>query len=633
MYSLIGRPKVLLDLVMPVTLRERASAPLTSPAVRSSPRSQRKQFIEVPDPDFHDFDSSRNAKDIKPGQIWAIYDDKDGMPRYYGRIRSVSLSPFKIEFWWLVCDSRSPGESKLWTKNSGYYVATGKFENGEFSSARIINIFSHRMYVKEQFILGAPTTIIVYPRKGDVWAMYRDWDQVGALKSTGSPSKVACKFDLVEVLVDYSKENGVKTIKLAKMPNFRTVFQRQDGPQSIHIWKTSDLLRFSHTVPAAKIQPGNKWIGIPKQAMELDPAAIPLGYSSDIENGSGGDTEMKSQSIEESIETKEELTERGKGTPSRPAYRRHRQKPFIDIVVLALAQSHVESLSPETDPAADADDASYAEMEDVDQRAEQDESLILSVPAKVYSTSEYCSVSDTDFYDFNSLRTEADIEAGQIWAIYDLKDRMPRVYVRVVRVFGSPFKVELWRLKPQPPAEKMKSCLDGTGQSISCGRFKNDKREVMGLGRFSHLVLDRASDRVKIYPRKGEVWAMYRNWDLENGGRMVQPLATVHISGYDFVEILSDCLGGERLQMVRLAEVIGFKSLFQRQGEPFVTENVRPDLLIGFSHSIPARRMYKDDTLHIPFGAVEVDPAGIPLYSSPVPLMELRAPQNEPTID
>ncbi|TVU03095.1 hypothetical protein EJB05_51379, partial [Eragrostis curvula] len=48
----------------------------------------------VPDPDFHDFDKDRSEESFQSAQIWATYDDEDGMPRYYALI-SGSLESVK----------------------------------------------------------------------------------------------------------------------------------------------------------------------------------------------------------------------------------------------------------------------------------------------------------------------------------------------------------------------------------------------------------------------------------------------------------------------------------------------------------------------------------------------------------
>ncbi|KAJ8568069.1 hypothetical protein K7X08_020791 [Anisodus acutangulus] len=39
--------------------------------------------MTVPDPDFHNVDKDRTERSFDDIQVWASYDDDDGMPRYY----------------------------------------------------------------------------------------------------------------------------------------------------------------------------------------------------------------------------------------------------------------------------------------------------------------------------------------------------------------------------------------------------------------------------------------------------------------------------------------------------------------------------------------------------------------------
>lgn len=51
--------------------------------------------MSVPDLDFYDFDKNRVETSFGSNQIWAMYDDNDGMPRYYVLIHNlISTKPF-----------------------------------------------------------------------------------------------------------------------------------------------------------------------------------------------------------------------------------------------------------------------------------------------------------------------------------------------------------------------------------------------------------------------------------------------------------------------------------------------------------------------------------------------------------
>lgn len=57
--------------------------------------------LSFPDADFFDFEKLRDANLFAIGQIWALYDNLDGMPRYYARIKSFDASNFKVHLTWL----------------------------------------------------------------------------------------------------------------------------------------------------------------------------------------------------------------------------------------------------------------------------------------------------------------------------------------------------------------------------------------------------------------------------------------------------------------------------------------------------------------------------------------------------
>ena len=56
----------------------------------------------VHDSYFFEFDQNRIDNCFKEDQIWAIYDDSDGIPRYYALINKVvSLHPFEVQLRWM----------------------------------------------------------------------------------------------------------------------------------------------------------------------------------------------------------------------------------------------------------------------------------------------------------------------------------------------------------------------------------------------------------------------------------------------------------------------------------------------------------------------------------------------------
>jgi hypothetical protein len=220
----------------------------------------------VPDPDFHDFDKDRAEESFQSDQIWATYDDEDGMPRYYAFIQKVlSLKPFKIRMCYLESKTNSEFGPLNWV-SSGFTKTCGDFRTGKSETCDIVNMFSHQMKWEK----GLRGVIKIYPQKGDIWAIYRnwspDWDE-------DTPDGVRHAYDVVEVLDAYDEDHGISVVPLVKVGGFRTVFERhQDLNATMKIPK-EEMFRFSHQVPFYRMS-GEEAPNVPKDSYELDPAAI-----------------------------------------------------------------------------------------------------------------------------------------------------------------------------------------------------------------------------------------------------------------------------------------------------------------------------------------------------------------------
>ncbi|XP_022737858.1 uncharacterized protein LOC111290702 [Durio zibethinus] len=224
--------------------------------------------INVPDPDFHNFDLNRSESSFEDDQVWAAYDDDDGMPRFYARIHKViSLKPFKMKISWL--NSRSNSEFGLldWI-GSGFSKTCGEFRSGRHEISETLNSFSHKV----QWTKGTRGVIRIFPRKGDVWALYRNWSPDW---NEHTPDEVIHKYDMVEVLDDYNEEQGVSVVPLIKVNGFRTVFRKHVDPKEVRKILKEEMFRFSHQVPNYLLT-GHEAPNAPMGCRELDPAATPL---------------------------------------------------------------------------------------------------------------------------------------------------------------------------------------------------------------------------------------------------------------------------------------------------------------------------------------------------------------------
>lgn len=225
--------------------------------------------ITVPDSDFHDFDKGRSEECFKPKQIWALYDEEDGMPRLYCLIRQIiSVKPFKIYISYLSSKTDTEFGSVNWL-DCGFTKSCGNFRVFHSEIVEHVNIFSH-LLGKEK--AGRGGCVRIYPRSGDIWAVYRNWSQDW---NRTTPDEVRHQYEMVEVLDDYSEELGVCVAPLIKLNGFKTVYQRNSSKDAIRWIPRREMLRFSHQVPSCLLK--GEGLNLPDGGCcwDLDPAATP----------------------------------------------------------------------------------------------------------------------------------------------------------------------------------------------------------------------------------------------------------------------------------------------------------------------------------------------------------------------
>ncbi|XP_057440932.1 uncharacterized protein LOC130732927 [Lotus japonicus] len=223
--------------------------------------------ITVPDSDFHDFDKDRAEECFRPKQIWALYDEEDGMPRLYCLIREViSVNPFKIHISYLSSKTDSEFGSVKWL-DSGFTKSCGNFRAWNPDVVDQVNIFSH-VLSKEK--AGRGGCVRIYPRSGDIWAVYRNWSPDW---NRSTPDDVRHQYEMVEVLDDYSEELGVCVTPLIKLSGFKTVYKSNADKSAIKWIPRREMLRFSHQVPSWLLK--GEASNLPERCWDLDPAATP----------------------------------------------------------------------------------------------------------------------------------------------------------------------------------------------------------------------------------------------------------------------------------------------------------------------------------------------------------------------
>jgi hypothetical protein len=175
---------------------------------------------QLPDTIFFDFDEVRKEADVQVGQIWALYDEVDGMPRFYGRVDSVERNPFLVDITWL--EATDEEREAFYARDAllrDHFISpgVGKFVWGSSTQFDAINIFAYQQMAALPSEKGAQ----LFPRCGEVWAMFRLEKQ-----SKGDRKSTQLSYDVVEVV---GAEGGYVITKLARLPQHKSLFQPIKG--------------------------------------------------------------------------------------------------------------------------------------------------------------------------------------------------------------------------------------------------------------------------------------------------------------------------------------------------------------------------------------------------------------------
>uniref|UniRef100_A0A1J3I8P9 DUF3444 domain-containing protein n=2 Tax=Noccaea caerulescens TaxID=107243 RepID=A0A1J3I8P9_NOCCA len=219
---------------------------------------------ESPDPDFNNFELTTSCFAVN--QVWSLYDPTDGMPRLYARIKKVFDSEFKLGITWI-----DPLQDN---KDNTIPISCGAFKDGDSQEVDDHLIFSSKM-----LHLHRDNNIVMYPRRGEIWAVFRGWDMNWSASSENH--KWVYEYDFVEILSDFDDVDGLGVAYLRKVEGFVSVFRRQAqyGVLQLQV-PPSEMLRFSHKVPSFKMT-GKEREDVPPGCFELDTAALPKDFEVD----------------------------------------------------------------------------------------------------------------------------------------------------------------------------------------------------------------------------------------------------------------------------------------------------------------------------------------------------------------
>ncbi|XP_058752932.1 uncharacterized protein LOC131626127 [Vicia villosa] len=627
-------------------------------------------IILCPDPEFSDFDKVRAKDCFAADQYWAIYDDTDSMPRFYARIKKVH-SPFKLEYTWL--EPNPDLKDEIEWHEADLPIACGKYRRGSTQTTGDIDIFSHMVHCIKGRARGS---YLVYPMKGETWAIFRHWDIGWGSK----PEKNAeYQFEFVEVLADFDEKDGVKVTYLSKVKGFLCLFQQtvQNGVGLFYV-PPNELYRFSHRVPSFMMS-GDERKDVPKGSFELDPAGLPksvfqvqVGDPGDVmedgmlNNGVSSCKESSKRKVDqakcnESI-PKAKLRESGGLERVPPINRKwwsnaenmgnghtstsqhmvrehdkntsHRDYSQPEGSEAAASQKnknfktpqkpnkrnyHTETSTVRRSPrdlskkndARGAGECATSKL--ADNHSNTNNNIKETVFSQSVGSDHACLNKESGVvgasYDFNKEKSREMFRFGQIWAIYGDRDNMPVVYVQIKKIEStSNFRLHVSELEPCSPPE-------GFQRAISCGSFKikKTKPQILSPSAFSHqLKVEPLENSIyEIYPKKGEIWALYKdhNYELtssdQDRGR----------SEFHIVEVLAD--SDKSIEVVILLRFSGsqpiFKAPITRRSKTGIIEILRED--VGrFSHQVPAFQHTGEDDLHLR-GCWVADPSSIPGFA------------------
>lgn len=578
------------------------------------------EVYDYPDPEFSDFDKLKAQNCFAVDQVWACYDTADGMPRFYAHIRKVYSPEFKVMFSWLEAFPEDQ-RARAWVR-AELPVGCGKFKHGstEFTSDRLT--FSHQV----QCETGKRGLYIVYPRKGETWALFKDWD-IGWGSDPDNHRKY--KFEIVEILSDYVADVGVQVGYLDKVTGFVSLFQRTKLTEVRAFFvKPNELFKFSHRIPSFKMT-GTEREGVPAGSFELDPASLPLNpddicYPEKVMKGSKAANSEPVENVSPAVPS---------GTRDKSRMPENVTIPLKSGELESIGAANGESAKVRRSPrgvnlseekqgkmrsyCADNSSSSYFD----DNCVKRDRHSSPSIPShgtdeELHSCTKSFDLnnsfgsfknpitlpddkgSEEVFCDFRMDISMAKFQVDQVWALYG-QNRMPRIYAQIKKIVPAPFKLHVVLLE---------ACAGPKNAQLVCGTFKvlNEKCQVYAPSSFSHLVkaVSINRNRFEIYPREGDIWALYKNWKK----------LSLHpdTSEYEIVEVIES--SKDRIKVSSMVRVNGFKSVFRsprlQRSNPAILE-IHKDEFGRFSHQIPAFQLTGEKG-GILRGCWELDPASAP---------------------
>jgi hypothetical protein len=543
-----------------------------APETVSEKKPSYSEVVTFPDPDIFNFEEFRDISRFAVGQIWALYDNLDGMPRYYARIKQFDASNFKAHLTWLEFEAMDEIEES-WTDEE-LPTACGNFRLGKGTDvSQDRSMFSHiATWVKGK----KRNSYVIYPNKGEVWALYKGWSMEW---SSDADNHRSYEYEIVEVLSSMSVDEGATVTPLIRIKGFVSLFATAKDKSSFVI-PSSEILRFSHSIPFYKTK-GNEKVGVPRGFLELDNACLPADL----------DAAFSSVTLDSylSLGKKESST-----FVDMPSDSTSRRADPGDEQIAQENNSDTHACQPPEQNTTSKKTASDANELD-------DFSLQTNIPPSIYT------YPDSDFHSFEEDRSCEKILCGQIWALFSDVDKFPKFYGWITKVEQEPFRVQLVWLEVCPENEQEKRWLE-QDIPISCGTFRavrNWKATYDTIDTFSHKVSARktgTSWEVTVTPEAGDIWAVYMNWAPD----WVPSSASA--CEFAICKVIERTEASTKVAF--LSQVSGYRSVFRPDKQKGVLEIPARENL-RFSHEIPSFQLTEERGGKLR-GFYELHPASVP---------------------
>ncbi|CAN1167876.1 DnaJ homolog subfamily B member 5 [Linum perenne] len=613
------------------------------------------QHIHCPDAEFSDFEKDKSEDCFKLNQVWALYDDIDSMPRFYAQIKKILSPDFKLLVNWLEA---CPGtkEEECW-EDGDLPISCGTFVIGNPEKIKDRLMFSHQMDCRKGKGRG---TYIIYPKKGETWALFKDWD----IKWGSEPDKHKPPYcyDFVEILSDFTEEIGVGVACLGKVEGFVSIFQRASRDKLISFIITpAELYRFSHRIPSCKMT-GKEGEGVPAWSFELDTAALPSSVY-DINQAQAKEVHCSKEATSSKSDTATYTKDPTSTTQKSCTSRISKIDPEGSGMVCGLSAELPDGIRVEdnqghvghhTNKVADSsqsqrhfvskkyEDVEHGEPVSTPRRStrglkKENADAIANQPVIVEAAKNRKDPSTGGNHAQTSgsksdaaIKTESRNSVGSSeslagtpvsptkWKLeaakHDFNKERSAEKFKVGQVWAI-FSTEGRMPKNYAVVKKIESApftlhvamlestssRSGTDRPLSCGSFRVGKTVVVSVAQFSHLVhaMSTGKHRYMIMPKEGEIWAVYKKLESKQGEGDGE---------CEIVKVLEE--KAESIKVVTLKKYSGLKS--------FYLEHKSKRLKIGemdipveeinrFSHQCAA--YYHGGTLN---GCWEVEASSVP---------------------